>query len=366
MGQDYFTSFLNADSKAWADVAKNELNGKNPFETLSYVRGGINVKPYYEASDTKNIAEDNLMPSADPYLGPRGWYNTPKIDVTDSSVANTKALEHLNNGADGILFNIQSTVVVEKLLANIKLPYCATFFQFENEQSTFLSDFEQYVGLNGFDKAQIIGSIFWDLPQTDLKISMNKFEGWNKFHALGICVATSSDPMVEISNALLAGVNAIEKQSQHGIDIKTAISQMAFSFNIGPDFFIEITKLKAFRKLWRQVTGAYQVVPNNELFIHACSPAWNDENYQPNANLLKSTTAAMSAILGGCNAITIEPENDGSAFKNRIARNVLTLLREESHLNQTADATAGSYYLETLVDEMAKEAWGNFQKEVKA
>lgn len=366
MGQDHFTSFLNTDRKAWAEAAKNELNGKDPFETLSFVRGGITIRPYYDVSDINKINESTLLPSSDPYLGPRGWYNTPKIDVIESSVANVKALEHLNNGADGVLFNVQSTLNIEKLLANIQLPYCATFFQFENGQSNFLNDFEQYVDSKNFDKTQIVGGLFSNAHQTDFNISLNKFEKWNKFHAMGICIPTTSDPIAEITNALLIGVNTIDKQAEHAVNIKTILSQMAFSFNIGTDFFMEIAKLKAFRKLWRQVVGAYQVVPNNELFIHGCSPAWNDENYQPNANMLKSTTAAMSAILGGCDSITIENENDEAAFKSRIARNVPTLLREESHLNQTADATAGSYYLESIIDEMAKEAWNNFQKEVKA
>ena len=82
--------------------------------------------------------------------------------------------------------------------------------------------------------------------------------------------------------------------------------------------------------------------------------------------MLKSTTSAISCILGGCDLITVEPEEEGNPLKSRIGRNVLTLLREESHLNQPADAAAGSYYLESLTDQMAKEAWTQFQKAVTA
>jgi methylmalonyl-CoA mutase len=78
--------------------------------------------------------------------------------------------------------------------------------------------------------------------------------------------------------------------------------------------------------------------------------------------MLKSTTTAMSAILGGCNVITIMPEEDEGSFKSRVARNVLTILREESYLNLTADATVGSYYLENLIEQISISAWKKFQE----
>lgn len=150
------------------------------------------------------------------------------------------------------------------------------------------------------------------------------------------------------------------------VDKILAFRHLAFSFSVGTDFFLEIAKLKAFKRLWHQVGTVYSISEENNLVsLHGLSPSWNKEKYQPNANMLKSTTSAISCILGGCDLITVEPEDEGNALKSRIGRNVLTLLREESHLNQPADATAGSYYLESLIDQMAKEAWTQFQKAAK-
>ena len=76
--------------------------------------------------------------------------------------------------------------------------------------------------------------------------------------------------------------------------------------------------------------------------------------------MLKSTSAALAAILGGCDALTVQPENENPMMA-RIARNVSSILREESHLSKVADPTAGSYYLESLTNQLAINAWKKFQ-----
>jgi methylmalonyl-CoA mutase len=80
--------------------------------------------------------------------------------------------------------------------------------------------------------------------------------------------------------------------------------------------------------------------------------------------MLKSATAAMSAIFGGCDGLTIFPESDEDSMMARIARNVSSVLREESHLSKVADPTAGSYYLDSLIEQLADQSWRVFQKQM--
>lgn len=361
MSQGQFNTFSKADIKTWTEAAKKELGGKDPFQSQIVSKGKIDIKPYYDQSDTSTLPEDILAPTSNPYLGPRGWYNAPNVVVKDNKEANKEALLHLNNGADAIQFTIEAEIQVEVLLANIELPYCGIFFLMKSDQTKLLIDFEQYVNAKGFDKSQIVGAVFWTKPPALQNIPVQSFSKWPGFHVLGHIIP-ESDPITEISNALLAGTRCIQSDMDNQPDL--IISQSAFSFSIGKDFFMEIAKLKAFRRLWRQVSHAYQVTDKDDsVLIHGSSAPWNNEKFQPNANMLKSTTAALSAVLGGCNAITVEPE-EHNTFKARIARNVLTLLREESHLNITADPTAGSYYLEHLIDQLAQSAWTKFQQDI--
>jgi len=359
MAQSQFDTFNVTDLKTWTEAAKKELGGKDPFDALTISKNDLSIKPYYDKEDIEGLTINKLRPSSNPYLGPRGWYNTPAIAVRNCKEANKLALEYLNSGADGIQFTLEVEAELEQLLDKIELPYCSIFFVVKTGHSKILGDFAHYVKNKDFDKTQIVGGIFWQTPFDISSLSLQYLEGWDNFHALGYIVPQTEGPIDEVVDALLAGVSLLDSNEGNAAQL---LQQLTFSYSIGTDFFMEIAKLKAFRRLWQQVSHAYDV-KDNSLLLHGISNHWNKESFQPNANMLKSTTAALSAILGGCEAITIMPEEDNS-FKNRIARNVLTVLREESHLNQTADAVAGSYYLESLIEQMAKIAWAKFQQKI--
>ncbi len=368
MLHDQFDSFQKADKKTWTETARKELDGKDPFENLSRMRGNLSIHPYYDHTDTALIRSESLKPSSDPYLGPRAWRNTPLVTVNDGLEANTIALDHLRNGADGILFSIKTPVDIDKLLAGIELSYCGTYFLFEDDHSNLLVDFEQYAIAKKIDTTQIVGAAFWKkLPSDKIRL-ITLFKDWDKFHVLGITSTNESDSSLAIAAALANGARTLSETIDNGVNKNIVIPQLCFSFNIGQDFFIEIAKLKAFRRLWRQVIRAYGVThSDSSTLIHGFVDAWRKKDYEPNANMLKGTTAAMSAVLGGCDGITVEPDDaNDEPFKARIARNVLSVLREESHLNLTADPTAGSYYLESLTDQLAKAAWSKFQHDMKS
>jgi len=161
MAQSQFDTFNKADLKTWTEAAKKELGGKDPFDALNISKHDLIIKPYYDKEDTRDLIVNNLRPSLNPYLGPRGWYNTPNINVVNCEEANKLALEYLSSGADGIQFTLETEADLDKLLEKIELPYCSIFFVVKNEQSKILGDFAQYIKTRGFDKAQIIGGIFW-------------------------------------------------------------------------------------------------------------------------------------------------------------------------------------------------------------
>jgi methylmalonyl-CoA mutase len=100
--------------------------------------------------------------------------------------------------------------------------------------------------------------------------------------------------------------------------------------------------------------------------LHACSGMWNKSVYDPYVNVLRLTTECMSAAIGGANAITILPFTNSykpaDEFSSRIARNIQIILKEESYLDKVVDPSAGSYYIESLTDEIAQMAWNQFKK----
>ncbi len=127
-------------------------------------------------------------------------------------------------------------------------------------------------------------------------------------------------------------------------------------FAMGSNHFMEIAKLRAVRLLWPQVRAAFGL-DDTPVLIHARTASENKTLFDPYVNLLRVTTEAVSAILGGCDLLTITP----CGFDAHLADNVHHILREESHLDKVADPGAGSYYVEALTDALAIEAWRLFQ-----
>jgi methylmalonyl-CoA mutase len=98
--------------------------------------------------------------------------------------------------------------------------------------------------------------------------------------------------------------------------------------------------------------------------IHASTSEFNQSVYDAYVNLLRSQTEAMSASIAGVDSMTVVPFDaayqKSDDFSERIARNQQLLLKEESHLDQIVDASAGSYYIENLTTALAEEAWKIF------
>ena len=127
-------------------------------------------------------------------------------------------------------------------------------------------------------------------------------------------------------------------------------------FAIGSNHFMEIAKLRAARLLWPGVASAFGA--SVDVRIHARTAGENKTLYDPSVNLLRVTTEALSAVLGGCDSLTVS----ACGFHPHLAENVQHILREESHLDKVSDPGAGSYYIEALTDAVAAEAWTLFQE----
>jgi methylmalonyl-CoA mutase len=142
--------------------------------------------------------------------------------------------------------------------------------------------------------------------------------------------------------------------------VDTAARQIEFVMAVGPSYFIEIAKLRAARLLWAQAVAAFQPKDAGAcaMRLYVRTPHRNKSIYDRYTNLLRSTTEALSAVIGGCDHLTVEP----FGFDAHLALNIQRILREEAHLDAVADPAGGSYYIEALTDSIAREAWKLFQQ----
>jgi methylmalonyl-CoA mutase len=163
----------------------------------------------------------------------------------------------------------------------------------------------------------------------------------------------------ELGYAIASGVERLaELIATRPVD--AAAREIEFVMAVGPSYFSEIAKLRAARLLWAQAVAAFN--PND---TEACrmrllvrTPRRNKSIFDRNTNLLRVTTEALAAVIGGCDQLTIEP----FGFDDHLAINIQRILQVEAHLDRVADPAGGSYYIEALTDSIAREAWKLFQQ----
>lgn len=167
----------------------------------------------------------------------------------------------------------------------------------------------------------------------------------------------------ELAIALAIGNELLSK----GTSADAFIGKKVFHFAAGNDFFLEIAKLRAFRLLWANVVQQYKPADYKSYFayISASTSLRDFSDIDEYTNLLRATTQAMSAVIGGADAVYTVPFNAKTAetgFSQRLSINLHHLLKHESKLDKVVDAGGGSWYLAKLTETLAQKAWALFQE----
>ncbi|MEU7339445.1 methylmalonyl-CoA mutase subunit beta [Streptomyces sp. NPDC007074] len=168
----------------------------------------------------------------------------------------------------------------------------------------------------------------------------------------------------ELGCSLATGVAYLRELTAAGVPVELAAGQMEFRYAATADQFLTIAKLRAARRLWARVAEVCGA-PGAQLQHAVTSPVMMSRR-DPWVNMLRTTVATLAAGVGGAEAVTVLPFDDAlgapDAFARRIARNTSTILVEESHLARVIDPAGGSWYVETLTDELAHAGWEFFQQ----
>jgi methylmalonyl-CoA mutase len=174
-----------------------------------------------------------------------------------------------------------------------------------------------------------------------------------------LVLEAGADAIQQLGVALAAGVERLnELCKDRPVDI--AAREVEFVFAVGSNYFFEIAKLRAARMLWAQTVNAFAPTDATScrMNLHVRTARLNKSFCDPYTNVLRATTEAMSAAIGGCETLTVQP----FGFEEHLALGVQRVLAEEAHLNAVADPAGGSYYIETLTASLAREAWKLFQR----
>ncbi len=169
----------------------------------------------------------------------------------------------------------------------------------------------------------------------------------------------------ELGCSLAAGAAYLRALTDAGLSVDEAFGQLEFRFAATADQFTTIAALRAARRLWDRVgelSGASPDVRGQRQ--HAVTSSVMTTRRDPWVNMLRTTVACFAAGVGGADVVTVQPFDAAlglpDAFSRRIARNTQSLLVEEGSLARVLDPAGGSWYVESLTEELAQAAWAWF------
>jgi methylmalonyl-CoA mutase len=405
MTQDKKLTLLNdfpaVSTEQWESVIKTDLKGADYDKKLLWRSDEkITVRPYYREEDLAALKTQlNPIPGQFPFL--RGgkadnrWTISQGVDCTSLTEANEAAKYALAHGAEAVNFRSahcadkvagplpQTVEETATLLAGIEAP---VHFKAQDLAGTVLAQVTAAVEAGKIKAPK--GSVDFD-PLNDLLLTGSsskdaaglfaaaadavkasaKLGGFRTLAVRGGQITEAGGTVVEELAAILAaGAEYFAQLTDKGLSADAIAAAIQLDVAVSANYFFEIAKLRALRLLWAQVVGAFQPAKqeSGNAFIAATTSQWDTTVYDQHINLLRGTTKSMSAVLGGADVVETLPfDADVHAsddFSRRLARNTQIILKKESYFDRVVDPGAGSYYLETLTDMIARESWKLFQQ----
>jgi len=334
-----FAEFPPVTTAEWEAAIAKDLKGRDPKTLIWKTEDGVDVKPFYRAEDIQHLS------AAEVPLAARSWHVGCEASTND---ALRNALEH---GAQAVIVPLAlvKQVPIDEASVHVKARAgdAAAFARATTGSLHIdpIADLSREEAIEHFRQARAT------VPgMAPFVVDAVRFQN---------AAATVTQ---ELAFAVATGAECLAELTEAGILASDATPQIIFSFGIGSSYFFEIAKLRAARLLWRRITEAFGATADAR--IHAHTSRWNKTIYDAHVNLLRATTEAMSAVIGGCEMLSVGPFDEvwkaPNEFSQRLAINTQLILRDEAQFGKS-DAAAGSWYIEALTDQIARAAWKIFQ-----
>lgn len=363
-----FDRFDTPSKADWLKQIERELKGK-PLEELTWMPAeGIRVSPFQHP-------DDQPEPSTPLYRERerQSWQIAESFQIgSDPVEANTQLLDALNNGVEApwlVWEHVPDAQALSDVLNQVELPFLHTHFVLPGHATAAdwvqLAQMLTDIGLHrAWDLSSLRGSFQIDLQVLDLGVhQLKQLQSLlPQFQLFCLDVRTLSAAPADMPNTLQLtlqwGIDSMHRLQTLGIPPQRWGTLVCVQVGIGQSYLAEIARLRALRHLWanhfQQLGLAEAAFPTLE--VHFAPDSLDSDRYQ---NMIRATTQAMSAVLGGANRLLVPASDpaDPKPFTRRIARNVQHLLKLEAGLEHVVDPAAGSYYIEALTTQLARVAW---------
>jgi len=386
-------------SKAdWIAKVEADLKSASLDALRSTLPGGLKLQPLYTADDARDLRAPGL-PGVFPYLRGAaplgGWTIRQEYDDPRPSVCKKLIAEDLERGVEALYLRlgprngcrVLTIDSLDGLLESVHLEKTSIWLDAGSDALAVAAGLLAVAKRRGVSYALLDGCFGFDPVgliaeegrlQGGLRARFSELRdlaSWCSQNAEGLrAVEVSSEPyhgggastVQELAYSIATGIEYLRQLVDGGMGVDSAARQIAFSYSVSGDFFTEIAKLRAARWLWAKVVVAAGAEPNaGAMHIHARTSRFTKAQRDPWVNMLRATAECTAAVLGGARSVATQPFDcaigPADELAQRVARNTQVVLREEAHLGKVADPAGGSWFVESLTNDLARAAWAELQ-----
>ncbi len=398
-----------SDLDGWTELATKELRGKSPDALIRKTPENIDVKPLYTAEDLKQVEFIDNLPGIDPfvrgvkatmYTG-RPWTIRQYAGFSTARESNAFYRKNLAAGQKGlsVAFDlpthrgydsdhprvagdvgkagvaIDSVEDMKILFDRIPLDDMSVSMTMNGAVLPILAGYIVAAEEQGVRHDQLNGTIQNDIlkeyltrntyiypPGPSMRIISDIIafcsDHMPKFNTISISgyhiMEAGADAVLQTAFTLADGLEYVKAALAAGLDIDKFAPRLSFFFGIGMHFFMDIAMLRAARFLWAELMGRFN--PKNPtskmLRTHCQTSGWSLTQQDPYNNIIRTTLECLSAVLGGTQSLHTNSFDEAvglpTELSARISRNTQIVVQEESHICDVVDPLGGSYYVETL------------------
>ncbi len=403
--------------KDWEALAEKELNA-SAESLVWHTPEGIAVKPLYRHDDLAEIGYLDSLPGLEPFLrGPRAtmyagrpWTIRQYAGFSTAEESNAFYRKALAAGQQGVsvAFDlathrgydsdhprvvgdvgkagvaIDSVEDMKILFDGIPLEKISVSMTMNGAVIPILASFIVTGEEQGVSREKLSGTIQNDIlkefmvrntyiypPEPSMRIVADIIEytakEMPKFNSISISgyhmQEAGATLLQELAFTLADGREYVRAALAKGLNVDDFAGRLSFFFAIGMNFFMEAAKLRAARLLWTRIMKEFNPQKPTSLMLrtHCQTSGVSLAEQDPYNNIIRTAFEAMSAVLGGTQSLHTNSFDEAIAlpteFSARIARNTQLILQHETGVTKVVDPLAGSYYVESLTNELAGKAW---------
>lgn len=399
----------------WAELARKQLKGKDP-ETLTWnTAEGIAVKPLYTKQDIVDLPDE--LPGKFPFTrGPyptmyaqRPWTIRQYSGFSTVEESNAFYKENIKMGQQGlsVAFDLAThcgydsdcervvgdvgmagvavdsvedmkalfdgipldKISVSMTMNGAVIPVLAMFVVAAEEQGVKQEDLSGTIQ-NDILKEFMVRNTYIYPPEPSMRIIGDIFayisKNMPKFNSISISgyhlQEAGATAVLELAFTLADGLEYCRTGLSAGLGIDSFAPRLSFFWGIGMNFYMEIAKMRAARRLWAHLIKENFNPKNYKstmLRTHSQTSGWSLTEQDPYNNIVRTTIEAMAAVFGGTQSLHTNSFDEAlalpSKFSARIARNTQIILQEESGIPHVIDPWGGSYMMESLTNEVYNE-----------